>query len=75
MAQRIETAPCTQCHDPGDVLMLNEQYGARDYQTMSWSFQHSDEPREGMRAFMEKRPPAWLPEGFGPDRAPVRVPQ
>jgi enoyl-CoA hydratase len=43
--------------------MLNERYGLIDYQTMFWALEHSDEPREGMRAFMEKRPPAWVPKG------------
>jgi enoyl-CoA hydratase len=42
--------------------MLNERYGSIDYQTMFWTLDHSDEPREGMRAFMEKRPPNWIPE-------------
>ena len=43
--------------------MLNERYGLIDQQTMSWSLEESDEPREGMRAFMEKRPPRWaLPD-------------
>lgn len=41
--------------------MLNERYGQIDYSTMFWALEHSDEPREGMRAFMEKRPPAWVP--------------
>jgi enoyl-CoA hydratase/carnithine racemase len=41
--------------------MLNERYGSVDYQTMFWALEHSPEPREGMRAFMEKRPPAWIP--------------
>jgi enoyl-CoA hydratase/carnithine racemase len=41
--------------------MLNERYGSVDYQTMFWALDHSDEPREGMRAFMEKRPPRWVP--------------
>ncbi len=44
--------------------MLNERYGLIDYQTMFWALEHSDEPREGMRAFMEKRPPAWVPKGI-----------
>jgi enoyl-CoA hydratase/carnithine racemase len=43
--------------------MLNERYGLIDYQTMFWALAHSDEPREGMRAFMEKRPPSWVPSG------------
>jgi enoyl-CoA hydratase/carnithine racemase len=47
--------------------MLNERYGLVDYETMFWALEHSDEPREGMRAFMEKRPPAWVP---GPSTSP-----
>ncbi len=42
--------------------MLNERYGLIDYQTMFWTLAHSDEPREGMQAFMDKRPPSWVPE-------------
>lgn len=41
--------------------MLNERYGHVDYLTMFWAIEHSPELREGMRAFMEKRPPAWIP--------------
>lgn len=41
--------------------MLHERYGLIDYQTMFWALEHSDEPREGMQAFMEKRRPAWVP--------------
>ena len=41
--------------------MLNERYGHVDYQTMFWAIEHSAELREGMRAFMEKRPPSWIP--------------
>ena len=44
--------------------MLNERYGLIDYQTMFDALADSDEPREGMRAFMEKRPPAWVPPGM-----------
>lgn len=44
--------------------MLNERYGSIDYQTMFWDLDHSPEPREGMRAFMEKRPPDWFPPGL-----------
>jgi enoyl-CoA hydratase/carnithine racemase len=44
--------------------MLNERYGLVDYQTMFWALAESDEPREGMRAFMEKRKPNWVPEGL-----------
>jgi len=49
--------------------MLNEHYGNVDYQTMFRAIEHSPEPREGMRAFMEKRPPAWIPDDVPvPDR-------
>jgi hypothetical protein len=41
--------------------MLNDRYGLIDYQTMFGALDHSPEPREGMQAFMEKRPPSWLP--------------
>lgn len=41
--------------------MLNARYGEVDYETMFRALEHSPEPREGMRAFMEKRPPAWVP--------------
>lgn len=53
----LMTAPQARTHVK---RMLNERYGAIDYQTMFWSLQHSEEPREGMRAFMEKRVPAWI---------------
>ena len=43
--------------------MLNDRYGLIDYQTMFLALQQSHETREGMRAFMEKRQPAWVPEG------------
>jgi enoyl-CoA hydratase len=42
--------------------MLNERYGSIDYQTMFWTLEHSAEPREGMAAFMEKRPASWVPQ-------------
>jgi enoyl-CoA hydratase len=41
--------------------MLNERYGGIDYETMFWTLAHSDEPREGMQSFMEKRAPSWIP--------------
>lgn len=44
--------------------MLNAAYQPIDFQTMFWSLQHSREPREGMKAFMEKRQPDWIPEGL-----------
>lgn len=57
----LRTAPEARMHVK---RMLNEQYGTIDYQTMFWSLQNSPEPREGMKAFMEKRPPNWVPEGL-----------
>ena len=42
---------------------------------MFWSLEHSDEPREGMAAFMEKRPPRWVPPDLlddGDDVSPRR---
>lgn len=41
--------------------MLNERYGLIDTQTMFGSLAISQELREGMRAFMEKREPSWVP--------------
>ncbi len=58
--QILRTAPEARVHVK---RMLNERYGLVDYQTMFWSLEHSDEPREGMRAFMEKRAPRWVPPG------------
>lgn len=57
----LQTAPEARAHVK---RMLNECYQAVDYQTMFWSLQYSQEPREGMRAFMEKRQPNWIPEGL-----------
>jgi enoyl-CoA hydratase len=57
--QVLQTAPSARAHVK---RMLNERYGIVDYQTMFWALAHSDEPREGMRAFMEKRPPRWVPQ-------------
>ena len=56
--QVLQTAPDARVHVK---RMLNERYGSIDYQTMFWALEHSPEPREGMRAFIEKRPPAWIP--------------
>jgi enoyl-CoA hydratase/carnithine racemase len=60
----LQTAPGARAHVK---RMLNERYGPIDYQTMFWALEESPEPREGMRAFMEKRPPAWIPEGLAGD--------
>jgi enoyl-CoA hydratase/carnithine racemase len=58
----LQTPPMARTHVK---RMLNERYGLVDYQTMFWALAESDEPREGMRAFMEKRRPSWVPEGLG----------
>jgi enoyl-CoA hydratase len=55
----LRTSPDARLHVK---RMLNEHYGAVDYQTMFWALEHSEEPREGMQAFMEKRSPSWIPE-------------
>ena len=57
----LQTPPDARMHTK---RMLNERYGLIDYQTMFWALDHSSEPREGMAAFMEKRPPRWVPEQF-----------
>lgn len=59
--QILQTAPEARMHTK---RMLNSHYGPIDYQTMFWSLQTSREPREGMQAFLEKRPPNWIPEGL-----------
>ncbi|MEY2397826.1 MAG: enoyl-CoA hydratase [Actinomycetota bacterium] len=56
--QVLRTGPDARAHVK---RMLNERYGHVDYETMFWSLDTSDEPREGMQAFMEKRPPRWVP--------------
>jgi enoyl-CoA hydratase len=61
--QILRTAPSARLHVK---RMLNQRYGDIDYQTMFWALDESDEPREGMRAFMEKRPPSWIPPGMPP---------
>ena len=60
--QVLRTAPSARMHVK---RMLNERYGTVDYQTMFWALEHSPEPREGMRAFMEKRLPVWIPDDLG----------
>jgi enoyl-CoA hydratase/carnithine racemase len=57
----LQTAPEARAHVK---RMLNDNYRPVDYQTMFWSLQNSPEPREGMKAFMEKRQPNWIPEGL-----------
>ena len=58
--QVLRTAPNARAHVK---RMLNERYHLVDTQTMFWSLAHSEEMRDGMRAFMEKRPPSWVPPG------------
>ena len=57
----LQTPPMARMHVK---RMLNERYGTVDYQTMFWALEESPEPREGMRAFMEKRAPNWVPDEF-----------
>jgi enoyl-CoA hydratase/carnithine racemase len=57
----LQTPPMARMHVK---RMLNERYGLIDYQTMFWAIEESPEPREGMTAFMEKRPPSWVPESL-----------
>ena len=54
----LQTGPESRVHVK---RMINDRYGLVDYQTMFWTLFHSDEPREGMQAFMEKRAPSWIP--------------
>jgi enoyl-CoA hydratase/carnithine racemase len=57
----LQTPPMARMHVK---RMLNERYGLIDYQTMFWAIEESPEPREGMTAFMEKRPPNWVPDSL-----------
>jgi enoyl-CoA hydratase len=60
--QVLQTAPEARMHVK---RMLNQRYGDIDYQTMFWALDNSPEPREGMRAFMEKGAPSWVPPTDG----------
>ncbi len=62
--QVLRTAPMARAHVK---RMMNERYGLVDYQTMFAALSVSDEPREGMTAFMEKRLPAWIPPDLAGD--------
>jgi enoyl-CoA hydratase len=57
----LQTPPNARMHVK---RMLNERYGLIDYETMFWALDESSEPREGMAAFMEKRPPSWVPDSL-----------
>ena len=55
----LQTAPECRAHVK---RMLNQQYARIDYETMFASLMNEDsEAKEGMRAFMEKRQPRWVP--------------
>lgn len=54
----LKTGPESRAHVK---RMLNQQYAPIDYETMFASLAHGGEVREGMRAFMEKRQPNWIP--------------
>jgi enoyl-CoA hydratase/carnithine racemase len=58
--QVLRTAPEARAHVK---RMLTERYGFIDLQTMFGALEHSPEMAEGMRAFMEKRAPNWVPPG------------
>jgi enoyl-CoA hydratase/carnithine racemase len=60
----LQTGPLARMHVK---RMLNDRYGLIDYQTMFGSLEGSPEPGEGMRAFMEKRSPNWVPDQFARD--------
>jgi len=59
----LRTAPSARVHVK---RMLNERYGLIDQQTMDWALDTSEELREGMTAFLEKRAPAWIPAAVSP---------
>lgn len=42
--------------------MLNQQYAPIDFETMFASLAYGTEVREGMKSFMEKRQPNWIPD-------------
>ncbi len=60
----LRTAPEARMHVK---RILHERYGYVDRMTMDWSIFNGPEAREGMRAFAEKRPPAWVPESLRDD--------
>lgn len=57
--EMLLTAPEARAHTK---RMLNMQYATIDYETMFASLAYGQEVREGMRAFLEKRDPAWIPQ-------------
>jgi enoyl-CoA hydratase/carnithine racemase len=57
----LRTAPEARMHVK---RIIHERYGAVDRMSMDWSLWKTDEAREGMRAFAEKRSPAWVPKAL-----------
>src|SRR5512134_148596 len=63
----LRTAPEARLHVK---RILHERYGRVDRMTMDWSIFRGPEAREGMRAFAEKREPAWVPKALQTGRRP-----
>jgi enoyl-CoA hydratase/carnithine racemase len=61
----LRTAPEARLHVK---RILHERYGQVDRMTMDWSIFRGPEAREGMRAFAEKRSPAWIPTALRGDK-------
>jgi enoyl-CoA hydratase len=57
----LRTAPEARMHVK---RLIHERYGAVDRMSMDWSLWKTGEAREGMRAFAEKRSPAWVPKAL-----------
>jgi len=57
----LRTAPEARMHVK---RILHERYGYVDRMTMDWSIFRGAEAGEGMRAFAEKRAPAWIPKAL-----------
>ncbi|MDE2405094.1 MAG: enoyl-CoA hydratase/isomerase family protein [Sphingomonadales bacterium] len=62
--EMLQTAPEARAHTK---RMLNMQYAPIDFETMFASLAYGQEVREGMRAFLEKRQPNWIPQGLPDD--------
>lgn len=57
----LQTAPEARMHVK---RIINDNYGHPDRMSMYWSIFRGGEAREGMKAFVEKRSPAWMPKGI-----------
>ena len=66
-----EVAEDILCTGPDSRLQvkraLNAQYGLVDFMSF-WASVRGPEAREGMTAFAEKRPPAWVPKSLARGR-------